>query len=157
MKKWIMTLMLLACAFILAFTPVLAETAAQPSEGWVADSIDGIIWQDDRASLEVIPQEGSYKVLIMWSSSAWEMTEWTYICSYDAEARTLTAVHMICDEVSFDEAGIETRTNIIDVDCETTFSLNDQGQVVIQNAADDSLEGKTFTRIPDESDTEAVG
>ena len=135
MKKWIMTLVLLACTFILALTPVLAETAAQPSEGWVADSIDGIIWQDDRASLEVIPQEGSYKVLIMWGSSAWEMTEWTYICSYDAE----------------------TRTNIIDVDCETTFSLNDQGQVVIQNAADDSLEGKTFTRIPDEYDTEAVG
>ena len=157
MKKKLMTLLLLAAALMLALTPVLAENLA---EDWVADSVEGTLWQDDRASLEVeIPAGGNgYLVRIMWGSSAWEHTEWLYTCSYNEETKILTASHLVCDEVAYDEDGTETRISKIDVDCETTFSLNEEGKVVITNAADETLEGKTFTRVPDTYDSgEAVG
>ena len=120
-----------------------------PEEGWVAESVRGAVWQDDRASLEVIPEGDGFKVLISWGSSAWECTEWTYACDYDPGTDTLTAEHVICDDVVYDEAGEETRTNVLDQDCGTVFSLNGEGRVVIRGAGDDRLEGKTFEKIQD--------
>lgn len=163
MKKKLMTILLLAAAFVLALTPVLAqegdeiEASVLPAEGWVADGLAGTVWQDDRASLEIMFNEGSgLTVFIMWASSAWEHTEWTYTCTYDAETDTLIASHLICDEVAYDEDGAVTRTGKIDVDCETVFSLNEEDRLVIQNAADESLEGKIFTPIGYDAG-EAVG
>ena len=82
MKKKLMTILLLAAAFVLALTPVLAqegdeiEASVLPAEGWVADGLAGTVWQDDRASLEIMFNEGSgLTVFIMWASSAWEHTE----------------------------------------------------------------------------------
>ena len=115
----------------------------------VKESVRGAVWQDDRASLEVIPEGDGFKVLISWGSSAWECTEWTYACDYDPDTDTLTAEHVICDDVKYDEAGEETRTNVLDQDCGTAFSLNGEGRAVIRGAGDDRLEGKTFEKIQD--------
>jgi hypothetical protein len=57
---------------------------------------------------------------------------------------------MSCDNVVYDEDGNETRTNVQDRDCETVFALNEEGKIVITNAADESLEGKAFERMPAE-------
>ena len=113
----------------------------------MADSINGTVWQDDRASLEVIPEDEGFKVLIMWGSSAWDMTEWVYACSYDAETQTLTASRAVCDNVLFDDEGNQTRTNVFEQESEAVFSLDEEGRVVILNAGDDALEGKTFERV----------
>ena len=119
-----------------------------PESGWLRDSVDGVTWEDGRASLEVIQEGDGYKVLILWGSSAWESAEWTYAGYYDEETGMLTAEHLICDNVVYDENGGETRTNVLDVDCKTVFALNELGQLMITDAADDRLEGKTFDRIP---------
>ncbi len=125
------------------------ETEAQelPEAGWFRSSIEGAVWQDDRASLEVIPEDDGYKVLIMWGSSAWETTEWTYACYYDMEEDRLTAVHVDCDDIVYDENGGETRTEQLDQDCDTVFAPDDEGRLVITNAVDERLEGKAFTMI----------
>ena len=126
------------------------ETAAPlpvPEAGWFRDSVEGAVWMDDRASLEVIPEGDGYKVLILWASSAWETTEWTYACEYEPEEDRLVAISMICDDVVYDENGNETRTTIANQECETVFAPNDNGELVITNAADEQLEGKAFTMI----------
>ena len=124
------------------------EIAQMPEEGWVLDSLQGAAWQDDRASLEVFLEDtDNYKVLISWSSSASELTEWVYAGTYDAETQTLKAEYVVCDEVTFDEAGNETRKNVYEHDSEAVFSLNEEGKVLIQNAGDEALEGKTFEKI----------
>ena len=118
-----------------------------PEEGWVAEAVTGDVWQYGRASMEVIPEGDGFKVLILWGSSAWETTEWTYACDYIEETQTLKAVHLICDDIVFDDLGNETRNNVTDEDCETEFALNEEGKVVIRNAADDRLEGAEFEKI----------
>ena len=120
-----------------------------PGEGWILDSIQGIaVWQNDRAALEVCQEDTeNYKVLVFWSSSAWENTEWTYSCEYDAETQTLHAVHAVCENVFFDDDGNETRSGVFDKASEAFFFLNGTGQVVILNAGDEMLEGKAFDRM----------
>ena len=125
-----------------------------PEAGWFRDSVEGAVWQDDRASLEVIPEGNGYKVLILWGSSAWEMTEWTYACDYDAEEDRLTASYMICDDVLYDDNGNETRREVFSGECETIFTPNENGELVITDAADERLEGKAFIRIPGDLEEE---
>lgn len=123
--------------------------AKMPDPGWILDSVEGKVWVDDRASLEVFLEDTeNYKVLISWSSSAFEATEWTYACEYKAEDQTLNALHMIQEEVVYDEQGEETRKTLEDKDVQTVFALNADGKVVITGAEDDQLEGKTFEAAP---------
>lgn len=155
MKKIIISLMLLAAVLMLAAMPALAEdllgeaapAVELPTEGWVAEAIDGAVWQDGRAALEVMPEEDCFRVLITWGSSAWETTVWTYTCSYDAETQVLNAEHVICTNLVTDEENNESREIVLDEDCETVFSLDEEGRVVIRNALDEQLEGKTFTKL----------
>ena len=137
--------LVLCCALIPAVAEVIAKL---PEPGWVLDSVNGAVWQDDRASLEVVQEDDGFKVLILWGSSAWETTEWTYACEYEPEEDRLVAISVICDDVVYDENGNETRTTVLDQECETIFAPNDNGELVITNAADEQLEGKAFTMIP---------
>ncbi len=123
-------------------------TAQLPEPGWVLDSVNGAVWQDDRASLEVFLEDvDNYKVMISWAGSAWEQTEWVYACDYDAETQTLKARCVVCDSVVYDDAGNETRTNLYEKDSsDALFSLNEEGKVLLQNVGDEQLEGKTFGR-----------
>ena len=118
-------------------------------DGWIRDAVmNGTVWVDDRASLEVFLEDtDNFKVLISWGSSAWEHTEWTYGCAYDPETQTLKAAHLICDDVVTDDNGAETRTEKLDKDVETVFGLNQEGRLVITGAGDEQLEGKTFEKI----------
>ena len=146
MKKLIA--MLIALTMAVGCAACLAESEV-PAEGWLRESVDGAVWADDRASLEVIPEEDCYRVLILWGSSAWETTEWTYTCEYDAENDRLVADHVICANIVYDDDGNETRTVVLDEDCEAVFALNEEGKIVITNAADVTLEGKAFERLPE--------
>ena len=146
MKKLIA--MLIALTMAVGCAACLAESEV-PAEGWLRESVDGAVWADDRASLEVIPEEDCYRVLILWGSSAWETTEWTYTCEYDAENDRLVADHVICANIVYDDDGNETRTIVLDEDCESVFALNEEGKIVITNAADETLEGKAFERLPE--------
>ena len=148
MRK-IFVIIALTAALALGCSACVAE-AQQSGDSWLQDSVDGAVWVDDRAFLEIFAEGEGYRVLILWGSSTWETTEWVYSCLYDAETGKLTAVHMSCDNVVYDEDGNETRTNVQDRDCETVFALNEEGKIVITNAADESLEGKAFERMPAE-------
>ena len=122
-----------------------------PESGWLRDSVlEGTDWQCDRASLEVFAEGDGYKVLITWGSSADEAREWTYAGYYDAEADVLNSVHVVCDDIAYSDSGEETRTEVLDQDCETVFLLNDEGNLEIRNAGDEQLEGMSFTRLPED-------
>ncbi len=144
--------LVLCCALI----PAVAEgngvtediIAKLPEPGWVLDSVNGAVWQDDRASLEVFLEDvDNYKVLISWGSSAWEATEWVYACDYEADTQTLKARYVVCDNLVYDEAGNETRTNVYEKDSEAVFRLNEEGKLLLENAGDDALEGKAFEHV----------
>lgn len=125
--------------------------AVMPDPGWILDSVNGKTWTDDRATLEVFLEDtDSYKVLISWSSSAWEHTEWTYACNYSAEDQTLRANHMTQDEVTCDDQGNMSWNNVAEKDVQAVFSLNADGKVVITDAGDEQLEGKTFEAVPED-------
>jgi hypothetical protein len=128
--------------------PIEAEL---PAEGWIRDSIVGdTVWVDDRASLEIFLEDtDNFKVLISWASSASEGTEWTYRCDYSEEDQTLHAVHLIKENVVFDENEKESRETVLDVDVDTVFALNEEGKVVVTGAGDEQLEGKTFECVTD--------
>ena len=126
-------------------------TAKLPDPGWILDSVNGKVWMDDRATLEVFLEDtDNYKVLITWGSSATEAVEWTYGCAYNAENQTLCAAHMIRDSLVYDEQGNESRTTVEEKDVQTVFALNADGKVVITNAGDEQLDGKTFEAVPAE-------
>lgn len=119
--------------------------AKLPEAGWVLDAVNGAVWMDDRASLSVFLEDvDNYKVQILWGSSAWESTEWVYACDYDAETQTLKARYVVCDNLVFDDAGNDERTNVFEKESDAVFSLDADGKLVIRNAGDDALEGKTF-------------
>ena len=149
MIKKIFTL-ILAAVMAAALTVSFAEGI--PADSWVQESIDGAFWMADRASLEVIPEGDGYKVLIVWGSSDSELTEWTYAAYYDADSQGLKADHLICDDVTYDAEDGEVRTHILDLDCETIFALNAGGQLVIQKAIDERLEGKAFNKFQDSAE-----
>ena len=154
MKKRLTVIAALMAALVLACSACLGEEQL-PEAGWLRDSVEGAVWVDDRASLEVFPEEDGYRVLILWSSSAWETVEWIYGCDYDAKNDQLIAEHMVSANVVYDDSGKETRTGRLDQGCETVFALNDEGQLVITDAGDDTLEGKTFEMIPAEREEPA--
>jgi len=148
MKKALAIIMCLALALAAACA---AGEAAAADSGWIPESINGKTWIDDRAVLEVfLENTESYKVLISWGSSAWESAEWTYGCDYNAEDQTLHAVHMIHEDVVYDDQGNENRTTVEAKDVQTVFALNAEGKVVITDAGDEQLEGKTFEAVPAE-------
>ena len=132
--------------------------AVMPEEGWVLDSVNGAVWQSDRASLRVFLEDTeNYKVQILWGSSAFETREWVYGCEYDAEAQTLNAAYVVCDDLTYDENGEETRTNVYEAESEAVFALNEEGGLVLRNAGDEQLEGKTFEMTEIQGGTRMTG
>ncbi len=135
--------------------------AVLPEDGWVLDTIeDKVFWQSDRATLEDICVEDTdnFKVQILWSSSAWETTEWVFAGSYEAETKSIHAEHLVIDNLVFDDNGEETdRTNIYDGDSSAVFALNEDGRVVIRDAGSSTLEGMVFERfdVPPEGEPAA--
>lgn len=124
--------------------------AKMPDPGWILDSVEGKVWVDDRASLEVFLEDtDSYKVLITWGNSANETTEWTYACTYKAEDQTLNAERVIKEEVAYNEQGEENRTTVEEKEIHALFALNADGKVVITGAGDEQLEGKAFEAAPE--------
>ena len=73
------------------------ETFIPVPTDWIVESLEGALWEDDRASLKVVREDEGYKVIIEWGSSAWESSVWIYSCTRDAEAHTLNAVRTMCE------------------------------------------------------------
>lgn len=126
--------------------------ANMPEAGWVLDSLSKCNWVSDRAGLEVFLEDtDNYKVLISWGNSAWETTEWTYACDYDAEKNILLARYVIKDNVTYGDNGEEKeRKNEFEKDSQAVFFVNDRGELVILNPGDETLEGKVFEKVPNE-------
>lgn len=150
-------MLMLGCAAALADTPGDVApsdadeeiVAKMPEPGWVLDSVKGAaIWQDDRATLEVFLEDvDNYKVQITWASSASETTEWVYACQYVPESQELRAVRVVCDDVTYNEKGDETRKPRYEKESEAVFRLNAEGRLALEKAGDEALEGKTFELV----------
>ena len=70
-------------------------------------------WQSGRCSITVSKTKNGYKVNITWGSSAFENSEWNYICRYDEKSAEL-----ICDggatlvNHKYDENGKDIKTTV---------------------------------------------
>ena len=127
----------------------LHEVLDFPEDGWVADSLNGAVWTDDRAELEIFTDSYHFFVVISWGGGVDVCREWLYLCEYDAESNTLKALYSSCNLVTYDEDGNETdRQEFYAGESEALFSLNDQGRVTVSDAADGLLDGKSFGREP---------
>ena len=149
MKKLTAILIALAVMMTAGWTFSLAEESF-----WAQDGVEGTVWMDDRATLEVIGDGTGFKVLIHWSNSAFDATEWNYLCVLEGE--TLKASHVTCDHVEDGEDGTSERINVYEKDCEAVFTENERGQIVITGAGDDMLEGKAFDRMEDDGDASGL-
>jgi len=131
--------------------------AKMPDAGWVRDSLTKCNWVCDRAGLEVFLEDTeNYKVLISWSSSAWETTEWTFACDYDPAADVLLARNAVKDQVTYGDDGQEVdRKTEYERESEAVFFVNDRGQLVILNAGDEALAELIFERVMNENQGDA--
>ena len=107
-------------------------------------------WQCDRATIEMYWEELGFKVLVEWSSSAWETDEWEYSCYYHEEDNTVVAVPFGTHaQVKYnDEGAVIEHTELYD-DGMAVFSLTKDGFLTWNDEKDNAGEGMLFTKLPE--------
>ena len=149
----------------------LALTACSSKS--VAESPDAFLgsWSCDRASIDISPLEGrgmvlddglaysqdsepafeqgdAYRVLIHWGGSAFESSEWEYICSFDEGSGKLVdegkGVHAT---LTFDEDGSLLDEEIAYSDGSASFSLNEKGELTWKDDKDNAGKGMKFSHM----------
>ena len=107
-------------------------------------------WQCDRAGLTVswTPDDG-FTVSIIWSSSAWENTEWRYCCTYDTESCALVSLPdgTRTEYVHSDDGELASST-LVYSDGTATFLLDKEGYLIWQDNKEYAGKGMRFERLP---------
>lgn len=92
-------------------TDIVAEQPEDPEENSKETELAGS-WQDEvsrRASMEISQnQDGSYKIVVLWGSSAFETSTWEISGSFDAETGVLSYNDGKYSVHYYDENGTET-------------------------------------------------
>ena len=150
MRKLFAIILALALALSLAGCAAAEEPQndATPEE---AKPFEGM-WMDDRAVAQLIWEEEGFRILIQWSSSAEECTEWEYSCVYDKETNTLVSVmeNGSCREVVYDENGEEKSSTTVYEDGTATFSLDEEGRLIWKDAKEDAGKDLHFIKLEDD-------
>lgn len=102
-------------------------------------------WVCGRATMEVDLEDGGYKVFITWPSSAAEVTEWAYSCVVDYVDNALEAMpYGVRTDLVYGEDGEIASENVIYEDGEATFSLDEEGYMIWQDAKEDAGKDMRF-------------
>ena len=105
-------------------------------------------WVCGRATMEVDLEDDGYKVFISWASSAAEVTEWEYSCVYDAVNNALEAMPFgLCTRVLYAENGEIASASVQYEDGEATFTLDEDGHLLWQDAKEDAGKDMHFERV----------
>lgn len=107
-------------------------------------------WQSDRAGLTVYwTPDDDFTVSIVWSSSAWDNTEWRYHCTYDAESCTLVSLpDGTRTEFSHNGDGELASSSIVYSDGTASFLLDRDGHLIWQDNKEYAGKGLRFGRLP---------
>ena len=151
MKKTIAFLLLVLLALGLtgsAWAEEAAESIPMPAE---AGAFEGV-WMCDRANAELYWEEEGFRVLITWSSSAWEQSEWEYACYYHEDSNTLVSMPFgTRTDYVYNEDGTASFADIKYQDGEAVFSLDEEGCLIWQDEKENAGEGLRFVHAPEES------
>lgn len=105
-------------------------------------------WGCERATIDIAVQDdGTFKVFIAWGSSAAESVEWTYACVYDGDRKCLYS-YMPGSKVivTYAEGGdVESAVTEYD-DGEATFTIDEDGMLIWNDAKENAGEGMRFER-----------
>lgn len=66
------------------------------------------VWSCGRCTITIEPDGYDYNVQVIWASSAWEHSIWTYTCQYDDVSGCLRSSNGVRTESVFDDDGNET-------------------------------------------------
>lgn len=105
-------------------------------------------WICGRASMEIALEDSGYKVFISWPSGAAEVSEWEYSCVYSFVSDALEAMPFgIRTDLIYGEDGEIASSNVIYEDGEATFSLDENGYLLWQDAKEDAGKDMRFERV----------
>ena len=153
MKKWIA--ILLALILALSVTSVslagLAEEEETPDYGRrVPDSlIFDSKWVCGYSMANLVPEDDGFRVEIAVTDNLAEGFLWEYACWYDAESKALVSAGFGGSKraVTWDEAGVMTYGEELLDGCEATFEINERGQLVWHEEAENAGENLLFDKI----------
>ena len=149
MKKT-MALLLLVCLCGVVLLPAgLAENRVSP---W-ADAYVGL-WQCDRASLKITRDADAFRVLIAWSSSAWENTEWAYAC-VEQNGALISAPNGTCTNYVYGDDGSVLSAEAVYQDGEASFCLGEDGLLTWQDKKETRDEDMRFEKIASQPEAAA--
>ena len=105
-------------------------------------------WVCGRAVIEVTEADGDmpYNVMITWSNTAAEHTEWVYDCYYDGEALVSNETGTKTTIV-FNEKGEVTSSDEAFNDGAVRLSVNDKGMLVWEEFKEDAGKDMEFEKI----------
>ena len=105
-------------------------------------------WVCGRAMIEVTEADGDmpYNVMITWSNTAAEHTEWVYDCYYDGEALVSNETGTKTTIV-FNEKGEVTSSDEAFNDGAVRLSVNDKGMLVWEEFKEDAGKDMEFEKI----------
>ena len=136
--------------FAIAMALILMTACAALAEAPDPDFFSGT-WVCDRASIEMDWEEEGYRVLIQWSSSAWECTEWEYSGYYYEESNTVVTLPFGSrTEIVYDDSGEVVSLTEVYNDGEATFSFDEEGYLIWQDDKENAGEGMRFEKAPEQ-------
>lgn len=107
-----------------------------------ADDFEGK-WQGPRPYIDVEKTDEGYEVTAQWSSSAWETTEWKYVCEFDEASKKLVCSgDAVCTKYTSNDDGSSDETEVFS-DGSGDFSLI-YGVLFWNDEKDNSGKGYAF-------------
>ena len=158
MKKVFLILLSLMLMISVAFaeeTPEVAEVDAEATEDYEdewstppdPDLFSGV-WVCGQYVADINWEEIGYKILIVFTKSNTETTEWDYSGIYDEEANVITTMPFgMRAEVVYDEGGVSIDYKSVYEDGNATFALDSNNELVWMDEKEGVGEDLRFKKI----------
>lgn len=105
-------------------------------------------WAAGRATLEIWPEDGGYRVNVMWGNSAADSIVWDYTCLYDGEIDALVSVDGATkQDVFFDETGEVASSELLYDDGAAVFTFDGNGCLLWNDAVEDIAGDMAFEYV----------
>ena len=144
MKRWMAAL--IALLMVVACTAAFAEDVPADPEDEAVALFDSM-WVGSAGEVRAFYMDGYWMVQI---TSTDRISEWNYICVYDAERRALVSdpnAENTKTEGTFDEEGSEINRVAVYTDGAAVFTLNEEGRLLWTDLREGAGTGAEFEKI----------
>ena len=147
MKKWIAVLTALVLALSVGCAALAEESAEITPKNWLLKSLTDTDWieKDGRTSLDIGPVlDGTTEALIAATvyspDSAFDGTEWTFYCKYNADTHNLYATSVLCVHNTYgDDGEIELAEQQYYKESDAFFEFGEDGTLTLHTADDEQI------------------